>query len=195
MIGELPKSLNVNGIEYDIRTDFRDVLNILLAFDDPNLSPQEKTYVCLYIMYMDFEKIPPQDYKEAAEKAMEFIDHGTGNNKRQSPRVMDWEQDECILFPAINRVAGFETREKEYIHWWTFVGYYLEIREGLFSNVVAIRAKKKKGKKLEKWEQEFYNANVNICKLREKLSDEEKERRQRILDIIDGKTEGGSNNG
>lgn len=191
MIGVLPKSLEVNGIEYEIRTDFRDILNILLAFDDPNLENQEKLYVCLYILYKDFDLIPMDEYHEAVEKAMEFIDHGTSGNKNKSAKVMDWEQDEGILFPAINRVAGFETREKEYIHWWTFMGYYLEIQDGVFSRVVAIRSKKKKGKKLEKWEQDFYTSNIAICKLKQKLSDEEIARRQRL----DKLTRGGSVDG
>ncbi len=47
-------------------------------------------------------------------------------------KVMDWEQDEPILFPAINQVAGCEVRSVPYIHWWTFVGYFMEIREGIF---------------------------------------------------------------
>lgn len=186
MIGELPKTLEVGNVEYDIRTDFRDILNVLLAFDDPNLDESEKAYVCLYVIYIDFEKMPPKDYKEAIKKAVEFIDHGSSKNKKKSPRVMDWEQDESILFPAINKAAGFEVREKPYIHWWTFMGYYLEIQEGVFSHVVSIRAKKKKGKKLEKWEQEFYNANQDIIKLKPKLSDEDLAIKERLDKLTRG---------
>lgn len=54
MIGSLPKSLEVNGVEYAIRTDFRDILKILCAFSDPELENEEKIYVCLFILYEDF---------------------------------------------------------------------------------------------------------------------------------------------
>ena len=48
MIGELPKSLTVNGVEHPIRTDFRDVLKIVCAFNDPELEQEEKVYICLF---------------------------------------------------------------------------------------------------------------------------------------------------
>lgn len=86
---------------------------------------------------------------------------------------MDWEQDEPILFPAINKVAGIETRATQYIHWWTFSGYFMEIEDGTFSTVLGIRQKKAKGKKLEKWEQEFYRNNRRLCDIRKRYTEEE----------------------
>lgn len=186
MIGELPRMLCVNGIEYDIRTDFRDILKIVAAFSDPDLEDNEKVYVCLFILYEDFNAIPRCDYEEAFKEAIRFIDHSVdgGEDGRTTPRVMDWEQDEAILFPAINKVAGFETRSAEYVHWWTFMGYYMEISEGVFSNVLSIRLKKAKGKKLEKWEREFWNSNKGICALKTKLSEEEQAEKDRLNALL-----------
>lgn len=186
MIGDLPKALTVHGREYGINTDYRDVLTILEAFDDPNLQDDEKAGICLMILYEDYRQIPPEDYTEAYEKAVKFIDYGQSPKKGQGRKLMDWEQDETIIFPAINKVAGREVREAEYIHWWTFLGYYMEIADGIFSRVVSIRAKKQKGKKLEKWETEFYQANMDLINIKPKLSDEEKERRDRIKKLLDG---------
>ena len=49
---------------------------------------------------------------------------------------------------------------------------------GLFSNIIHIRQKKQKGKKLEKWEQDFYNENKSLIDFKQKdqRSDEEKEK-------------------
>ena len=47
MIGQLPTALTVAGISRPIRTHFRDILNILQAFDDPELEDGEKVYICL----------------------------------------------------------------------------------------------------------------------------------------------------
>lgn len=174
MIGELPTQIEIAGKEYFIRTDFRDVLKILCAFNDPELKNEEKIYICLCILFEDFNSIPKRDYKEAFKKAISFIDQNAPENNKHSPRVMDWEQDESIVFPAINKIAGFETRSSKYIHWWTFMGYYMEISEGIFSQVLALRSKKAKGKKLEKWEKEFWSNNHNICVLKTKLTEEEK---------------------
>ena len=51
MIGRLPKELNVNGIDRAIRSDFRVALLIFQAFNDPELSDQEKAWVMLDCLY------------------------------------------------------------------------------------------------------------------------------------------------
>ena len=180
MIGELPKSLSVNNIEYDIRSDFRDILKIVCAFNDPELENEEKIYVCLCTLYEDFDSIPKSDYEAAFKAALDFIDAGAKGDNKKSPRTMDWEQDENIMFPALNKVAGFETRTADYVHWWTFVGYFMEISEGVFSHVLSLRGKKAKNKKLEKWEREYWQANKDICVLKPKLTAEEQEAKDRL---------------
>ena len=184
MIGQLPRELEVNGRMYAIRTDFRDVLNILCAFSDPELEDGEKLYTCLYILYEDYDSIPDGDLEAAFKAALSFISNGANEDGRKSPHVMDWEQDENLLFPAINKVAGCEVRSAEYIHWWTFIGYYMEISEGVFSNVISLRMKKAKGKKLEKWEQEFWNANKGACVLAPKLTAEEQAAKDRLNALL-----------
>lgn len=183
MIGTLPRSLEVNGKFYRIRSDFRDVLKIVIAFSDPDLEDKEKAYICLFILFKDFDAIPKDDYEAAFKAALAFIDHNdkpedTGG--KPPPRVMDWEQDESIMFPAVNKVAGFEVRSARYVHWWTFMGYYMEISDGVFAQVLNLRLKRAKGKKLEKWEREYWISNRTICALRTKLSEEEQAEKDRI---------------
>lgn len=186
MIGDLPTSLTVNGRRFAIRTDFRDILNIISAFNDPELEDSEKLFVCLFTLYKNFDGLKKEDYEEAYKEALRFIDCGKGKNPDgKQPRVMDWEQDEQILFPAINSVAGCEIRAKKYVHWWTFVGYFMEIHEGVFSQVVSIRQKKAKGKKLEKWESEFWRSNKDLCVIKQKLSKKEQEERDRLNALLD----------
>lgn len=185
MIGNLPKRVEIHGVKYCVRTDFRDILKIIEAFQDAELDDAEKVYICLFIFYEGFERLPESDYKEAFEKAIDFIDMGNSDsNKANSSRVVDWEQDENIMFPAINKVAGCETRSAEYIHWWTFMGYYMEISEGIFSSVLNLRLKKSKGKPLDKWEREFWNENKDICVLKKKLTAEEKAEIDRLNALL-----------
>ena len=184
MIGQLPTSLDVNGRQYAIRTDFRDVLKILCAFSDPELEDGEKVYICLVILFEDFDSIPANDYEAAFKAALSFIDNGAKAEEKKSPRVMDWEQDAPLLFPAINKVAGREVRSAEYIHWWTFIGYYMEISEGVFSSIISLRLKKARGKRLEKWEQEFWNANKAACILAPKLTAEEQAAKDKLNALL-----------
>lgn len=179
---EFPTSLNIGGVDYEIRTDYRVVLDLFTALNDPDLTdddPQMTAYmqnrVMLEIMFPDCDNILTEHIQEALEKVTEFIDMGISDD-RKKPKTMDWEQDAPILIPAINKVLNCEIRAKEYIHWWTFLGAYMEIGESLFSNIIHIRQKKANGKKLEKWEQEFYKENNSLIDFKkvEERSEEEK---------------------
>ena len=57
----------------------------------------------------------------------------------------------------------------------------MEIEDGMFSQVLAIRQKKAKGKKLEKWEKEFERNNIALVKLQKKESKEQREEKDNIL--------------
>lgn len=192
---KLPTSLNVGGTDYKIRTDYRVILDILAAMNDsdifePGMSQeemqQEKVMTMLQILYVDFENMPPRDWKEAAEKACDFIDCGIKDDGNPKPRTMDWEQDAPLIVPAINKSVKIDVRSVKYMHWWTFFGLYMEIGESTFSTVVSIRDKKRRGKKLEKWEQEFYRNNRHIVDLKSKKverSDEEKEELRKLFGL------------
>ena len=172
----LPTSLDIGGVGFSIRSDFRDILTILKAYNDPDLPDDAKHIVMLQILYEDYEKITEDDVVEAIEKGIDFIDQGKKEDHPRPP-VMDWESDADIIVPAINKVAGCEVRSLPYLHWWTFLGYYMEIGEGLFANVLNIRSKKMKGEKLEKWEKEFERDNKDLIVLKRQESEEEKELR------------------
>lgn len=182
-VWSFPTSLNIRGVEYEIRTDYRVVLDLLMALNDPELTDSDnkmsaymQSRVILEIMFPDWDNIPQEHIQEALDKVAEFIDMGIGDDSKK-PKTMDWEQDAPIIIPAINKVLNKEIRAEKYMHWWTFLGAYMEIGEGLFSNIIHIRQKKAKGKKLEKWEQEFYKENKSLIDFqhKEKRSNEEKE--------------------
>lgn len=173
-IGRLPTELPVGDCMYVIRTDYRDILRIFEACEDPDLTDYEKIIVMLTIMYPDLKQIPGTDYEEAMKQAKWFLDCGQAEDESRKPtKMIDWIQDETLIFPAVNKVAGKEVRAVEYMHWWTFMGYFLEIEEGTFSMVLGIRQKRMKGKKLEKWEQDFYRNNKNLCDLKKRYTAEE----------------------
>ena len=176
-IGELPSSLEIGGVDYPIRTDYREALNIFAALADPELDNAEKLYVLLFNIIEDFEELPPEDYEEAVQQVSWFLDGGMyvseEERERQalSPRLLDWEQDQHMIFSAVNKVAGKEVRSVEYMHWWTFLGLFKEIDEGLFTTVVEIRKKQSKGQKLEKHEREFVRENLSLVKINQRLHD------------------------
>lgn len=172
---ELPKALEVNGTVYDIRSDFRPILDTMVALNDPELDDSEKATVTLRIVYPNWKDIPSEDYREAVEKAYWFINGGHEETPKKSPKLMDWEQDFDYYIAPINRIAGQDIRGVPYVHWWTFLSYYHEIGECVFSQIINIRSKLKKNKKLEKWEQEWYRDNKDIVDIKMRYTSDEED--------------------
>ena len=183
MIFDLPTALEFGGRSWDIATDYRDILRILEAFEDPDLSDEEKAAICLYNLYTDMEEIPADQMQAAFDAALRFIDQGHGD-EGGGPRTMDWSQDAPLIFPAVNRSAGFEVRSVEYLHWWTFLGYFMEIRNSTYATVLGLRQKKARGKKLEKQEQEFWSHNKAICVIKRRETEEEIAEKERLKKIL-----------
>ena len=184
MIGELPKSLEVGEQEWDIRTDYRIILRIFEAMEDNELTDSEKLYVALDLIFVDFNKMPKNLYQEAYEKASKFMECHDRSENKKNPKLIDWGKDEHMIFPAINAVAGCEVRSLEYMHWWTFLGYFESVdNESLWSFVLSIRQKRTSGKKLEKYEQDFYRKNIALCDV--KRPEDRKTIQEQLNDMFD----------
>lgn len=167
---ELPTSIMIEDREYPIRNngDFRMVLDCFTCLQDVELDEQERIITSLCIFYADvtsIEGISEVFYSEeilmsAITEMYNFFNCGQQNvGARQNYKLIDWEQDGQMIISAVNNVAKKEIRAESYVHWWTFMGYYLAVGECPLSTVVSIRDKILRGKKLEKWEQTFRREN------------------------------------
>lgn len=193
MIGTLPEVLTVGGEDYPIRTDYRNILQVFEAFQDPDLQPEEKWIVAIYLLFENFSCA--NDVLEAAQDGFDlgeamkqiswFISAGQPEKQVLEQPTYNWTQDEQMIFSAVNKVAGRETRELEYLHWWTFLGYFNEVGEGTFSFIVGIRNKLNKGKKLEKHEKEFLSHNKELVLMKKPLTKEEQEQEDAYKSLLD----------
>lgn len=163
---EIPTSIEVDGRIYKIRNDgdYRVILDCFQALGDIELTAQERLLAVLIIFYQDFstiEDLNNENNLDALVKEMyKFFNCGLDTVGTQSNRkLIDWEQDAQLIASAVNSVAGKEVRAEPYIHWWTFMGYFTAIGESPISTIIHIRDKMIRGKKLEKHEREYKNAN------------------------------------
>ena len=166
---EIPTYVQVGEQSYNItnKGDFRMVLDCFAALNDTELSKEERLIATLIIFYEDFndaEDVLELDYEtlEALTKEMyKFFNCGNsdGVGNKVKHNLVDWEKDEQFICSAVNNVAKKEIRLEPYLHWWTFMGYYLAIGESPMSTIISIRNKIVEGKKLEKYEQEFRRDN------------------------------------
>lgn len=175
--------------------DYRVVLKCFSACADDELaSEEEQILACLLIFYDnineydDLLNYDKDTLTELAKLMFEFFNCGKVNetNTRHHPKLIDWEDDELLIMAGINSVAGTEVRALPYLHWWTFMGYYMSIGEGVLATVVSIRSKIAKGKKLENYERDFRNDNPQYFALKQRKSKEEQQLEDYVMNLWKG---------
>ena len=182
---ELPVRTWIGGVEYPIHADLRDILRIFKYLNDPGLAEPVRWAIALALFYEG--QIPPEHQAEAVAFLVEFIN--CGQKAKPGPKLLDWEQDAAVIVADVNRVAGTEIRALPFLHWWTFMAYFNAIGEGQLSTLVTVRDKLSRGKKLEKWEEEYYRRNKERVELKKRYSPEEQVQRQRLERLLAGDEE------
>lgn len=171
---DLQTDVEINGKKYPINKngDYRLILDIITVMNDEELSDRQKAEVSLNLFY-NFHV--PDDIPSAIDEMLKFINMGEKADENNEQPVMDWEQDFNLYIPPLNKALGIEVRAVP-LHWWSFLSGYMEIDgNSNFSNIIQIRKKLQKGKKLDESEKEFYRENRKIVDLKKKLSKTDKE--------------------
>ena len=177
----LPETAVIGGIEYEINADFRDVMDIMKVLTDPDCPEYTRWLTAIALFYEG--EVPKAHEFEAMEYLASFISYGE-RDARPGPRLLDWEQDAQAIIADVNKVAGREIRSLPYLHWWTFLSFFPAIGEGQLSTIVSIRDKLQRGKKLEKWEQDYYRDNKSRVDLRKRYSEEELAEQERLKKLL-----------
>lgn len=176
MIGyDLPSTVTVGGDVCPIRTDFRAALDIIAALNDPELTDFDRATVALGIFYP--EKTPT-DLNGALAACFWFISGGE-EQKQTGPqkKLVDWEKDFRWIAAPISKAIGRDIRGME-LHWWTFLAYYYEIGDCMFSQIVRIRDRLARGKKLDKSDREWLRKNADLVSIETKYTEAE----ERLMD-------------
>ena len=179
----LPTTITTaDGREFPItnRGDYRVVLECFEAIGDTELSEDERVLASLLIFYNEFSEFDDLTYEseetlnELTKAMYAFFNcnqpEGVGCNTHR--KLLDWTGDEQIITAAINNVAKTEIRSLDYLHWFTFMGYYLSVGESVLSTVVSIRHKTMTGKKLEDYEKRFKADNPQYFNWNSKTAEE-----------------------
>lgn len=190
MMFEIPISLQVGEKQLNIRNkgDYRMIIDCFSALNDIEFTKEERVLCSLIIFYEDFNDIEDlmhfEHLEEAVKKMFWFFncgdDKGVGANKHY--KLIDWEGDSQLIASAVNKVANTEVRALEYLHWWTFMGYYLAVGESPLATVVSIRNKIAEGKKLEKYESKFRSDNPQYF-IWDSKTIEDKEAEEAVLSL------------
>ena len=178
---ELPTSITIEDRQYQITNngDYRVILDCFNALSDNELSEDEQVLASLLIFYNEFTDLDdlPEDrdiLQQLVTEMCKFFNCGQEETvgAKTDQKLIDWESDSLIITSAINNVAHTEIRSLPYLHWWTFMGYYMSVGESVLSTVVSIRSKLTKGKELEKWEREFKRDNPQYFNWRKRSKEQ-----------------------
>lgn len=174
----LPHHLTVGGREVKIDPDFRTVLQIFRYFQDERLPEFLRWELALALFYRE----PVEQRREAMEKLAAFIT--CGQTDRPGPRLLDWEHDAMAIVADVNRVAGREIRELEFVHWWTFLSWFHAIGEGQLTALVELRRKLGRGEKLDEQQRQFYRENKERVDLPSRRSSQEQAQIDRLNALL-----------
>ena len=179
---ELPTSVILNDTVFAIRRDgdFRMVLDCFRLLQDEELSDIERIFACLMTFYADISSLEELDklgdIEEAVKQMFLFFNCNQENvGAKAEGKVIDWDKDALMIISAVNKVAGKEIRAEKYLHWWTFLSYYMAIGECTLATVVNIRRKLMKNEKLEKYEQKFVKDSPELFNRRDNYTKDEKD--------------------
>lgn len=193
---ELPISVEICGKEYDIREkcEHRIILAVIEALTDKKENQNFNLHCAMRIFFENCDDLPDPLYAfseeekavctECANVINEIINCGKknsgGTEDENEKKIMDWKHDYPIIAPPVSRVLGYSVRDKNnYTHWYDYIGAMKEVGDCYWTNILNIRSKLNKGKKLENHEIEFYKNNKDDILIDSSLS-------QKDIDWLNG---------
>jgi hypothetical protein len=186
LLERLPTVAEIDGREYELNTDFRVCLKIVMAFEDPELTMQEKYLLMVQLLYKDI----PENVQRASEIAILFLNCGEQNteqkNSEDKERVFSFEKDSRYIFSAIQHTHKIDLSNVDYMHWWKFCFLFMELSEDcFFARLVDLRVRKSKGK-LTKEEKEYCYKIKDIVDLPVEYTQEEIKTKNKFMELLNG---------
>ncbi len=169
LMDKLPTKIKVNDNIYNINYDFRTIINIILAFEDKELTNSEQVYIMLKNLYE--EEIRPEDMVEAMKKGLKFIDGGVEpdlENNIKPKRIYSFKKDGNYIFSGINQTHHINLSENENMHWWVFLSFFMDMSTDCTFGELVYYRKRKNENKLTKEEKEQYKKIKKLVDLEEK---------------------------
>ena len=205
-----PEQVEVDGKLYKINSDFRTSIQFEILMQKKELTEKQKEFaneLCLLDKEMDRETAEllakykdglelyypeiPNDINEAINAMLWFYECGKENiDKKKSKKsgsgkkIQNYNYDADYIYAAFFEQYHIDLAEQE-LHWWKFSALFSALSEDcMISKIITYRVIDTKG--MEKEQKAFYNRMKRLYQLPEDISEEERERQDKITQALLG---------
>jgi hypothetical protein len=161
----LPETVEIDGAEYRINSDFRISILFELLMQDDEVGKRQKLIQGLKLYYPEI----PQNMTEAVEKMIWFYrcgketesgGHGSGSGRAK--QIYSFEHDDDYIYAAFLEQYGIDLQDVEELHWWKFRALFRGLSEDTeFVKIMGYRSVKITSK-MSKEQREFYKKMQSI---------------------------------
>lgn len=135
LIDFLPKTVFIDGLEYEINSNFRESILFELMMQDESFTDEEKIYQALSIYYPEIPGNLDGAIKEMLSfykcgKESEYENTDSNASKSSSTKIYDFDYDADYIYSAFLSQYSIDLQDTEYLHWWKFKAMF----NGLNSN-------------------------------------------------------------
>lgn len=182
LINRVPESVEIDGTEFQINTDFRTSIKFESVMADSSLTDEQKIFKALTLYY---PKIPI-NIQGAIEKMLWFYSGGheegrKGVENSNNEKTFDYNYDADILYAAFLSQYGIDLNTVEYLHWWKFKALFRTLKDD--NEIVKIMGYRaiKITNEMSKQQRKFYSEMKRKYAL---PKPEKSERQKKIEDIL-----------
>lgn len=161
----LPETVDIDGIEYRINSDFRISILFELLMQDDELGKRQKLVQGLQLYYPEI----PHNVTMAVDKMIWFYrcgketesgGHGSGSGRAK--QIYSFEHDDDYIYAAFLEQYGIDLQDIEELHWWKFRALFKGLSEDTeFVKIMGYRSVKINSK-MSKEQREFYKKMQSI---------------------------------
>lgn len=181
----LPETVEIDGVEYQINSDFRISILFELLMQDDEVGKRQKLMSGLRLYY----PVVPQNLTEAVDKMIWFYRCGReaeedrpGKSGGRAKQVYSFQYDDDYIYAAFLEQYGIDLQDVEDLHWWKFRALFKGLRED--TEIVKIMEYRsiEITSKMSKEQREFYKKMQSVHAL--PIPDAEKEANDLLTEAL-----------
>lgn len=174
LIDSVPDTVNINGAEFKINSDFRTAILFEQMMFDDDFPEYLKIPNALNMFYPTV----PENTDTAVERIVWFYscgkDRKTSGHGTSASRCYDFEFDDDYIFAAFFQQYGIDLESVPYLHWWKFSALFKSLPDTCeIVKIMGYRSMKTDSKMSAK-ERQFYNKMKRLYALPRSQSETEK---------------------